>query len=427
MAEVQIVTWPEITAELKQRFPSLSEILGEIDKVKKSLKILRVKLEFGEKLIDEGKFDWSVVPISVRSSVQEFHYGDIPLALIDRNTLELWDTVQAGTSHGTPFARSIPLYLARPGTFIGLFETFCPKYLQPEMRGTAGTTTLLLLPQIGNYTQAQPFMRSLGIKLSGEEHKDLKCDANSKMLFGRFLGSIMRHQKSNWRCEILIFPKEFVDRLRTTEKVVNGAFLRHALDQLTHVSQRTDIVSQIVQMPGKRDTPDSIALRLILNNLRPGFTPVLQTEFDEELLPARDIYEVILREKTNNSPALFGDAFFPALLRPATVGELAFYFLRRSYFSANHVTGTVKSQQNIPTRVQDLISVATKAEAARGAQKRRDLFVDVDAEAMKRLILEHVKQSKLEITREISIPKTSYFLKGGAIAIQTERTDPGVS
>lgn len=313
--------WAETSANLIARHPGMAPTLSSLDGLG-SMKVFHASIPYGTPLIQGGTFCWDIFE-QLRG---QLGYGDapIPVGIVLERSIELFEE--------GPFQRSVPLYLLQSGEFFGLFQNFSGDFPQPKLQANAGGTTLIVLPPMGNQVTVQPFAKQWNYIPKEALIRNLKVSNKSKLLFGEFFAGLVAANSCAWRLEIAFLPFEFVESIKR-DAVAHAAILSLALTQMVLTCKRAEKETEVLTSRDERDRGHITGVRLISNGLRPGFTPVFCTDADEQVLPARDIYEKIYLNgpKAAGGKKLFDGDIMPFLFRPSLLGEDAYYFMSRPY------------------------------------------------------------------------------------------------
>ena len=341
--------------------------------------VLELSIPYGIKLINEGEFAWSEL-----GEYQDWadRYGvPIPVSLVTDKVVELYDIALPApySWDGKPFIRrAVPLYLIQPGEFFGLFESFAP--VGPTgLRGTAGGTTLVSLPPLGDRSAIDKFAKNLGRKFKPDDLKNiadnLTAYKDSRMTVGPFFREMLCQIGCPWRCQMLLLSPEFVAKLQQPGDA-NTAFVKMTNRHLAVTVTRLVQTANILQEPPLNGTSTSARVeeiqpvRMIVDRCRPGFAPVFETHRDELILPAKALHDLVLGEQgsangesqshiTGRDRDRDGEALshslvsgeFPLLFRPSLPGENCFYFLSRAYvFNTKRDTTTAKDRLDVIVR-----------------------------------------------------------------------------
>jgi hypothetical protein len=401
--EAELISWADALSLLRQKFPGRDYALPKSSGAR-GAEVLRLRLPYGYQLIRDGQFNWSGVPKTINT--EDYQYSPIPLGIVIEKTIELYDTLESGGVE-----RSIPLYLLRPGEYFGLFETFCEDFEQTRMKGTAGATTLLVVPPIGNYSKTEKFAKQFQVDLARATAENLKFEKKSKLAFGPFLASLIDTTRCSWRTDILLFPKAFVRDSLERNHAALSQILRTALNQMRHSYVRADQGMQLVQDHEDHETGDALAVRLIAHGHRPGFAPVLGVPKDECLLPATCMHEVLYG--WNGRTGLIDEAHFPSILRPSIAGEASYYFLARPYFDGRPTRGSAQQRAN------NVREYATKREFP-GVRSPKAIFeVIADEAAFTASIQKYFEQSE----RVAEIRPACHLVEGGMLLVHPRESD----
>lgn len=407
--EVELDDWATLGPRIANQVPALRPTLEALKPLNR-LKVACVKLPYGARIIDEGRFNWNLLG-EHRDWKDAYGTVRVPLALVLGGAVELFDVqsyIERVWKEQKKITRHVPMFLLRAGDFFGLFENFAPHFSQPSLYADAGGTTLIVLPPIGDKEKVA--------KLRGQKDNDgpkfkfldsdvehLRVVRGSDLSFGPFFASLMRDFGCPWRMEIAVFPQEFVDGLKRMP-VAHRAILLATVDQLSIAGVRNEQAAAIFRNASSTEKRHVLAVRMIAHGLRPGFAPVLQDEMDEVVLPAKCI------DRLMRDHGLFDAGSLPSMLRPAFPSELSFYFLKRPYFDAHEDETRGKTDQKI-------------GEIVRKAGNPRDLIgriEEVGSSDRMRLIIEHERRaSALVAESQIKICESA-FVSGGVVAIKPE-------
>lgn len=340
--KTKLTTWGEVSQSTSRNLPpSLQEAFADLQ----DHGLAHLSLPYGERIISRGKFAWNL--LGEFATWEERYKSPIPVVLVGSRVVELYDTIahEAPGNKKRPrttlVRRSIPIDLIQPGSFFGLFENFANFSIEPELRATAGGTTLLLTFPIGNVKKLKPYLASLGSSRSKPElealAQNLQYSRISEMAFGPFLRDLVRADGCDWRCDLYVFSPEFMEAVKKNPPALLE-LLNLTISQLATSQQRERINSKIahsVISRGDALTEELKALELLYTGVRPGFHPVLGVEGDEAVMPAQALLDLVLKR----NPPMDPDHHFPSIFRPALPGETAFYFLGRPYFELGQGRG----------------------------------------------------------------------------------------
>jgi hypothetical protein len=417
----EAVEWAALKGDLIGRFPQFEPIFGSRSKALKGKRVLRLRLPYGHRLITDGRFEWAKIPLT-QFTPGDFARRTIPLGLVLNRSIELFDEIvvhrPATPKRSEVFTRrAVPLVLLQKGEFFGLFQAFCDDYPQPRLQATAGGTTLVLLPRIGNLVDLQSYAAQRGLSTAWPYKEELKCEDRSGFSFGQLFSDVLSESQCDWHLEIILFPDEVVRQLNDIP-FANDFLLRLTLEQmrLSHDRSQTEI-ELLLNPSGSRH---ALAAGLIARGLRPGFCPVFNSAEDAEVLPAECIYHFVYgiaeadaRRRTMERRFPNASNFYPALFRPSRKREPCFYFLNRPYIGVN------KSKD--PAINRDIDAIKELGDRERNfsfAGASPNILVDLlHKDSTRRLGMATASKIKLGEANSVDDRKTSYFLEGGVVYI----------
>ena len=410
--EATYATWGEVNQEVffnNSIFSTLTMALKDFEEEK----ILRIKVPYGTTLIDEGVFQWDLL-----KGFEDLKagYGDapIPMGLVISKVMELFAPVPKQTH------RNLPIYIVPEGRFFGLFETYAPARVQSKLWGSAGASTLLVLPRIGNITTLTKFGKSIGCTFSSELLDGLKSTHESSLAFGRFFEALLHETKSPWRMEFAIFPRAFVDKLEEHWPAY-GALRQLTLDQLAMAHSRVETTLEMLEFHAKPQDVDALAVRQVARGYRPGFVPVFGTADDERLLPAAELHELLYRAETGLFINLCGNVcgngqssldFYPAIFRPSLPSENSYYFFKRPY--GPDVDLTISSRlANVKAAIERIDRHNRMKGINRVETKLYSLLKSADFQAM---VEQQFRTAGVSAVRSVCIG-SSLFVEGGVVHV----------
>jgi hypothetical protein len=325
----------------------------------------------------------------------------IPLGLVVEKNVELYEFSAGG--------HAVPLFMLGPGEFFGLFQNFCKNFVQPNLQGSAGGTTIVLLPRVGGSEALKDYARAIGIKREWSEYEDdLKSTDKSRFFFGRFLSDLLLQTKSNWRTQIALFQLKDVDRIRTNRQA-HETILALTLEQMRFSYERGE---QVVEILSDRTLGNAdihvLALRMIFRGLRPGFAPVFGSVEDNNVLPANDLNDLFYAKE---NPLPNATEFYPAILRPSFRKEPALYLLNWPYMEEGRI-----DKRSVSDKADRAAGKAQEFEIGRGLTKSFQRLSEPE-------ILNALRKMRGQATTAPEKPiimnkwNENYFLKGGVIAI----------
>lgn len=411
--ETEYLPWAEVSRTLVPPNEDTRAVLAAMEVFGRE-KVLRVRAPFGTALIERGRFQWDLL-----ENVEELReaYGDafIPLGMVTAKVLELNAPVP-GQSH-----RYLPIYIVPEGRFFGLFETYAPGGVQSKLWGTAGASTLLVLPLIGNGTNLGKFARSRGWIYASDIHQGIKRNRNSPLAFGRFFEALLGQVGSEWRMEFVIFPRPLVDALEKNGPAY-GALRQLALEQIATAHSRAETTIEMMETHTSASEADALAVRQVAYGLRPSFYPVFGTPDDERLLPAAELHEMVYDE--NNG--LFSDwceneksdceprfDYYPAIFRPSLPWEDSFYFLKRSYGPEDETPPKIRFA-NLRSAIEKL----DRGNREKGIKRMESkLFTTLTREELQAMLERQLAGIDLEDKRRVRLG-SSPFADGGVIHVR---------
>ncbi|HEX8901769.1 hypothetical protein [Vitreimonas sp.] len=416
----EAVEWAELSGELLGQYPQFEPIFGTRSKALNGKRILRLKLPYGRRLITDGKFQWDGIPLASFTK-GDFQQRAIPLGLVLARSIELFDkiVVHRPDSHSERIVRrAVPLVLLQKGEFFGLFQAFCEDFPQSRLQATAGGTTLVLIPRIGNLGDLRSYAAQQGFGTAWHYAEQLKSEDKSGFSFGRLFADVLSQSQCDWRLEIILFPDDVVRQLREISSA-NEYLLSLTLKQMRLSHDRSqDEIDLLLGPGGNRHV---LAARMIARKLRPGFCPVLNSDEDREVLPAECIYDFVYgvaesdqRRRTKERRFPNAHNFYPAVFRPSLKDEPSFYFLNWPFIGVN--------------KAKDLpVSEHIEAIKSLGQRDRNYSFVCaqpptfaqlVAADAARRSGLAELPEIKLGTAGTLEDKgRTSYFVDGGVVYI----------
>ncbi|MGC1469569.1 MAG: hypothetical protein WA793_09325 [Sphingorhabdus sp.] len=412
-------TWREVRALADVRLGE--ELRHEFAKFE-AQQVVRLSLPYGTPLIADGRFRWELLGANAG---WEAKYGaTIPLVLVTNRTVELSDVVTSMSRHTTtrnaardprPVPRSAPLYMTQAGEFFGLFENFAEDIGQGALNATAGGTTLMVLPPIADKKHLGRFLKGLGIERTKREREkiapDLDKDTASRMAFGAFFAELLATTQCEWRCEVIVFAPEFVEKIRRNPRA-RAAIKEVALEQMALSHRRANVIIDVYRKSANGDGArlDHVqSLQFIAHNTRPGFTPVLGTAVDEEVLPAAALHGLIYPSDEEERPPLDSQMCYPHVFRPSLPDETSFYFLSRPYSGIY-----VREESNALDRVELVI----EALEGNGAEALGSFWHATVTELYKHL------DAQPDLTRAVKLPGgNSNLIKWGIIGFTPKVQD----
>jgi hypothetical protein len=408
VSEAEVVGWDGICKTLCQRFPHLESIFAPIASDVKAAEVLRVRFPYGTGLIHEGRFCWDTLPERHRGWADDYGDINIPLCLVTRRCIELREEAPFGD-------HSIPLYLLTEGELFGLFQTFCDNLPQKRLQATAGGTSLILLPRIGNRDKLKGLVRAEYESLqkdswhspwNGYADAHLKADNSSGFYFGEFFRDFLYQKPSMWRAEVILFPKCFVDAI-TQNHESHLAAVKTAITYLRRSYERSEQTIELISDDSEGNSGHVLALRMIRHGLRPGFAPVFGVDKDETVLPAEDIYSLFY----GDNASFRGIAeFYPALFRPSLPEETSFYFLNWPYVEFRQ-----SKKDNKPSVVERTVRKAKMVEVG---HTRSNLFEQLEPSSFGESMQIVAPADAPHEVRMPGKPEKNYFLKGGVIMVR---------
>jgi|GEM_PF-7120304 len=413
VSEAEAVGWSDLAPDLYARFPHLQAIFAPIAAEVERAEVLRVRCPYGTGLIHHGKFCWESLPEEHKAWAHEYGDISIPLCLVTERCVELREEAPFGEHF-------IPLYLLTKGELFGLFQTFCDNLSQPRLQATAGGTTLILLPPIGDRSKLKACVRtayesykktSWQSPWDGYADVHLKANDRSGFFFGEFFGDFLHQVPSSWRAELLLFPKSFVEAIKASPNA-HLAAVETALSYLRSSYERSEQTVDLISGDSDAKTGHALALRLIAHGLRPGFAPVFGTDRDETVLPATDIHSLFYggEPPVSEPPFKAMAEFFPALFRPSLPGETGFYFINWPYVQFQQ-----SKKDNNSSVVDRAVRKATKVEVG---HHRSNMFEQIDPLRFVDVMESVAPPNIPHAIKMPEAPAKNYFFKGGVIMVK---------
>jgi hypothetical protein len=356
--EVELVRWGNATAQLSETQGHLAQLL-EAFRPFADETVIKFRAPYGTRLIEDGVFQWDELRqfASLRS---EYGRSPVPLGLVLSKSVELFDPAP-GQPH-----RFIPVFLVTAGAFIGLFENFAQVRRQASLAASAGGTTLMVLPQLGDDGEMRRFAKSIGWNCAASLRENLKPTEKSSLAFGEFFAEVLAARNVDWFMEMIIFTPAFLEKIKA-QPLAKLAVCELALEQMSVARERAEATMSMLRVNRRNDQGDFVAVGQIARGYRPGFAPVLGSAIDESILPAAKLHEIFYHRdyglfsnweeapaKEQSDRGTFDGSgksrhYFPAIFRPSLPGEPAYYFLFRPY-------GELKSQpKNQTERTKSLV------------------------------------------------------------------------
>lgn len=354
-------SWGKIADVLADGGEELAPLLASMARFRDET-VLRVTAPYGTPIISEGRFHWGLAD-DLRSLQPDYQGAPVPLGLVVSKSIELSTAITFPGDGNGPVSRAIPAYLITRGEFFGLFENFAQDLKQNPVNGFAGGTSLLVLPPLGRHKDVTAFARSIKWTCPRGLRENIKPTKSSTWDFGAFFAAMLEAVHCEWRLDMAIFPKPLLEKMRGDAAIslcLQGLTLR----QLAVAHER---VLSMMEMLTSRTRPyqeDVISIRQIERGNRPGFAPVLGTDVDQEILPARELFGLLtgkehglFRERREPPTAEDNEEsskeasdeiaspdidaavsvaddgkisdYHPAIFRPSLPTEPFYYFLRR--------------------------------------------------------------------------------------------------
>lgn len=410
LSKTRVVDWRSISPALCKRFPDLERIFAPIFQEVADAKVLILRLPYGVPIIQDGQFRWDILPQEHANWKREYGEIAIPLCLVTRRCIELHETAQLG-------GHSIPMHLLSPGEFFGLFQTFCGNMPQLNLQATAGGTSLIFLPRIGNPDVRKKWINSAySFKKKDKKdrsspwnsfHDHLQQDDNSSFHFGALFRDFLYQIPSRWRAEVVLFPRSLLDKIKEAAPA-HLAILELVVRQMRRSYERAEEAVGILGYDDAENRGHVLALRMIANGLRPGFYPVFGMAKDEDVLPASEIHELLYGEE---APLKEAGLFYPALFRPSLKGETPLYFLKWP---------PGKRKQSKKLNNEDIIGRSIdRANTIETGRAKSDMFEDITGN-YKEVIGSLAEQGE---QLEASLPDgvAHYFIQGGIVLIRPRK------
>lgn len=201
------INWQAAESAILAVDPQLAKIIRDIPKAH-SFKLLSVKYPFGTKVLHNTKMylpnEYGVVhPLEEkyfpRDLINKLNYRFTPVWLILKGSMEVFSESAE---------QIMPTRFCRKGALLGLWQLFDP---EPSMlvkkiwNLSSGARSIFMLPRISDAISHSRLKRDYGINTYPPKnllaHKDLFRDLMKSSVT----------TKQNWNCEVIYFPREWID------------------------------------------------------------------------------------------------------------------------------------------------------------------------------------------------------------------------
>lgn len=351
---VEPVRWGDVAVQLSGH-PHLAQVLEAFRPFAEET-LIKFSAPYGTRLIEGGEFQWDELGAFAGLN-REYAPRPVPLALVLSKTVELFDPAP-GQPH-----RVVPMFMVGGGAFIGLFENFARGGKQASLAASAGGTTLMVLPQLGDDGQMRRFARSIGWNCAPALRENLKPTEKSSLAFGEFFAEVLATRNTDWLMEMVVFTPAFLAKIES-HPLAKLAVCELALEQMAVARERAEATMSMLQVNRRQDQGDFVAVGQIARGFRPGFAPVLGTATDESILPAGRLHEILYHREfglfsnweepaadTAATDVLNGarenQDYFPAIFRPSLPDEPAYYFLFRPYGGQGHTKNQTERTKSL--------------------------------------------------------------------------------
>ncbi len=209
---LKIVTWSEVSTEIKHVLPHLHEIISALSP-NNQLKLVRARYPFGTKIFHKGALylpngPQSTVPFghrSLPSAVTELlKYSCLPLGI------NLDKSIEAYKDFGSA---SHPFVVLEPELTIGTWEYLAGQHNGNKSDATtsnislsAGARSIFMLPKITDSSSHKRLKKSFGIKAYPPKSYNDHCELFNELINGK-------QSKNKWYCDVIYFTQAWHDLL----------------------------------------------------------------------------------------------------------------------------------------------------------------------------------------------------------------------
>ena len=230
--KISVETWQKVKDLLPKEDcanKSLIDLVSEISQefIKEKLNyVYHLRLNYGDKIIDKGKFfndNYEILENDFGKTFNDFKndvlYSDDPLGIVLSNHIEVYTENKSTSDKGkTYLTYTLPLNYLHPGDLFGVFGTLDKlsgipaSKMNRDWYARAGTVSFgLAFPFHNDLEQTKLTSRDKYVHLSGNNTKVEKTPGDNKVEF------IIEHLR-NWGTDIIYIPKHYLSNISKSYK-----------------------------------------------------------------------------------------------------------------------------------------------------------------------------------------------------------------
>jgi hypothetical protein len=316
---VEVLSWNDLLFFVEKVNPSLALVLEKFMIDDSGFKFYKANYKFGDKIINEGKcylplvggggiaFNDSNLPSEVSKDLAYNIDTEDPLGIVISKTSEFYISAQDST---------YPHSLITPGQMFGITRAVDTNNVFPPASAliwnlNAGAKSLFMLSKISDKESHDKLQQKYKIKTavpsSTNEHLGLFVELSNKL-------------KSNWESEIIYFPRDWINKLKTSQWAEISTTLIHNHRKSYNLWHNLMVIwnaafSEIEQEKGLVNYPMySLAtakqMFIIAGNSAIGFKPATT----DDMGPIADLQQAYINvyglKGTNNNAVIMEPAKF---------------------------------------------------------------------------------------------------------------------